>query len=122
MGEPTVSGILLNAPFFAVAALVLVALYIMMSQRNLIKIVMGVAILEAAVNLFMVTLGYRQGGIAPIFTDAPGTLMVLPVPQALTLTSIVIGVATTALMLTMIMLIYRHTGETDAEKSRRVKG
>jgi multicomponent Na+:H+ antiporter subunit C len=113
---------LTNAPFFAVAALVIVAVYIMMSQRNLIKIVMGVGILEAAVNLFMVTLGYRQGGVAPIFTDAPGVLMVLPVPQALTLTSIVIGVATTALMLTMIMLIYRHTGETDAEKSRRVKG
>jgi len=34
----------------------------------------------------------------------------------------VIGVATTALMLTLIILIYRHTGETDAKKSRRVKG
>lgn len=111
-----------NIPFLAVAALIGVALYIMMSQRNLIKIVMGVVILESAVNLFLVALGYREGGIAPIFTNAPGTLMVLPVPQALTLTSIVIGVATTALMLSLIMLIYRHTGETDAEKSRRVKG
>ncbi|MBN1856397.1 MAG: cation:proton antiporter subunit C [Dehalococcoidia bacterium] len=113
---------LTNIPFLAVAALVCVAIYIMMTQRNLIKIVMGIAILEAAVNLFLVTLGYRNGGVAPIFTNAPGTLMVLPVPQALTLTSIVIGVATTALMLSMIMLIHRHTGETDAEKSRRVKG
>ena len=110
------SDIVLNSPFFAVAALVVIAVFIMMSQRNLIKVVMGVAILEAAVNLFMITLGYRAGGVAPIFTNAPGILMVLPVPQALTLTSIVIGVATTALMLTMIMLIYRHTGEIDAEK------
>lgn len=116
------SEFLANIPFLAVAALICVALYIMMSQRNLIKVVMGVVILESAVNLFLVTLGYREGGVAPIFTNAPGTLMVLPVPQALTLTSIVIGVATTALMLSMIMLIYRHTGETDAEKSRRVKG
>ncbi|TFH35453.1 MAG: cation:proton antiporter [Dehalococcoidia bacterium] len=116
------STFLTNIPFLAVAALVCVAIYIMMTQRNLIKIVMGIAILEAAVNLFLVTLGYRDGGVAPIFTNAPGTLMVLPVPQALTLTSIVIGVATTALMLSMIILIYRHTGETDAEKSRRVKG
>jgi len=116
------SEFLANTPFLAVAALICVALYIMMSQRNLIKVVMGVVILESAVNLFLVTLGYREGGVAPIFTNAPGTLMVLPVPQALTLTSIVIGVATTALMLSMIMLIYRHTGETDAEKSRRVKG
>ncbi len=116
------SEFLANIPFLAVAALICVALYIMMSQRNLIKVVMGVVILESAVNLFLVTLGYREGGVAPIFTNAPGTLMVLPVPQALTLTSIVIGVATTALMLSMIMLIYRHTGETDAEKSRKVKG
>jgi multicomponent Na+:H+ antiporter subunit C len=48
--------------------------------------------------------------------------MVLPVPQAMTLTSIVIGVSTTALMLSLIIHIYRHTGSTDAEKSRRVKG
>jgi len=116
------SAFLANIPFLAVAALICVALYIMMSQRNLIKIVMGIVILESAVNLFLVALGYREDGIAPIFTDAPGTLMVLPVPQALTLTSIVIGVATTALMLSLIMLIYRHTGETDAKKSRRVKG
>ena len=113
---------LTNIPFLAVAALICVAVYVMMSQRNLIKVVMGIVILESAVNLFLVALGYREGGVAPIFTNAPGTLMVLPVPQALTLTSIVIGVATTALMLSLIMLIYRHTGETDAEKSRRVKG
>ena len=112
---------LTNIPFLAVAALICVAVYVMMSQRNLIKVVMGIVILESAVNLFLVALGYREGGVAPIFTNAPGTLMVLPVPQALTLTSIVIGVATTALMLSLIMLIYRHTGEIDAEKSRRVK-
>ncbi len=116
------STLLVNAPFFAVAALICVALYIAMTQRNLIKLVMGLSILEAGVNLFLVALGYRQDGVAPIFTNAPGLLMVLPVPQALTLTSIVIGVATTALMLTMVVLIHRHTGETDAEKSRRVKG
>lgn len=114
--------LLVNMPFLAVAALVCVAIYIMMTQRNLIKIVMGVVVLEAAVNLFLVSLGYRAGGVAPVFTSGPVELMVLPVPQAMTLTNIVIGVSTTALMLSLIMLIYRHTGETDAEKSRRVKG
>lgn len=116
------SSILVNMPFIAVAALICVAVYIMMTQRNLIKIVMGITILESAVNLFLVTLGYREGGVAPVFTSEPLHLMVLPVPQAMTLTNIVIGVSTTALMLALIVLIYRHTGETDAEKSRRVKG
>ncbi len=116
------SDIIINAPFLAVVALICVSFYILMTQRNLIKIVMGVVILQSGVNLFLVALGYRTGGVAPIYTDIPDTLMVLPVPQALTLTNIVIGVSTTALMLALIVLIYRHTGETDAEKSRRVKG
>ncbi|MBE9514144.1 MAG: cation:proton antiporter subunit C [Chloroflexi bacterium] len=111
-----------NVPFLAVVALAGIAFYIILFQRNLIKLVMGIVILESGVNLFLVSLGYRSGGIAPIFTHAPEGIMVLPVPQALTLTSIVIGVATTALMLSMIMLIYRHTGDIDAEKSRSLKG
>ncbi len=116
------SGILNDMPFYAVAALIVISLYIMMTQRNLIKVVMGVTMFQSAVTLFLVALGYRAGGVAPAYTASPVHLMVLPVPQALTLTSIVIGVSTTALMLSLIIHIYRHTGETDAEKSRRVKG
>ncbi len=116
------TGSVFNIPFLAVAALIGIALYIIVSQRNLIKLVMGIAILESGVNLFLVTLGYREGGVAPIFTHAPEGVMVLPVPQALTLTSIVIGVAVIALMLSMIVLTYRHTGDIDAEKSRQMKG
>jgi len=111
-----------NIPFIAIAALIGISLYIMVVKRNLIKIVMGLAILEAGVNFFIVSLGYRSGGAVPIYTNVPQKLMVLPVPQALTLTSIVIGVSITALMLSMIVLIYRHTGSIDAEKSRKLKG
>ena len=84
---------------------------------------------ESGVNLFLITLGYRGGGIAPIFTnlppgtspaDVPGK-MVLPVPQALTLTSIVIGVAVLALILSFIINIYRHYGTLDSGKVRRLK-
>ena len=111
-----------NIPLLAVAALIGIALYIIMSQRNLIKLVMGISILTSGVNLFLVALGYREGGVAPIYTNAPDGIMVLPVPQALTLTSIVIAVATLALMLSMIMRIYRHTGSIDSEESRTMKG
>jgi multicomponent Na+:H+ antiporter subunit C len=69
-----------------------------------------------------VALGYRIGGNAPIYTDVPEGPMVLPVPQALTLTSIVINVAVLALMLTIVIRIYRHTGSLDSEKSRKLKG
>jgi len=111
-----------NVPFLAVAVMVGIAFYTIISQRNLIKLVMGLSILASGVNLFLITLGYREGGVAPIYTHTPARMMVLPVPQALTLTSIVIAVATLALMLSMVIHIYRHTGSTDSEKSRIMKG
>jgi len=115
-------GIPFNGPFVAVAILIGIAFYIMVSKRNMIKLVMGLSVLASGVNLFLITLGYREGGVAPIYTNAPPGIMVLPVPQALTLTSIVIAVAILALMLSMIVHIYRHTGSTDSEKSRIMKG
>ena len=111
-----------NFPFVASALLLGVALYIVIFRKNLIKLVMGVAMMASGVNLFIVALGYRTGGNAPIYTDVPPGPMVLSVPQALTLTSIVINVAVLALMLTMVIHIYRHTGDIDSEKSRKLKG
>lgn len=112
----------LNFPFLAAALLAGISFYIIIFKRNLIKLIMGIAMMASAVNLFLVALGYRAGGNAPIYTDVPEGSMVLPVPQALTLTSIVINVAVLALMLTMVIQIYRHTGSLDSEKSRKLKG
>ena len=111
-----------NIPFIAVALLVGVALFSIIFKRTPVKIVMGIAILAAGANLFLVTLGYRAGVVAPIYTVTPEGTMVLPVPQALTLTSIVIGVSVIALMLTMVMYIYRHMGDADTRKSRLLRG
>lgn len=113
-----------NIPFIAVMALIGIGLYAILFRRNLIKIVIGISILESGVNLFLITLGYRKGGFAPIYTQAPEKAMgkmVLPVPQALTLTSIVIGVAVLALMLSLVIHIYRHYGTLDSRKVRRLK-
>ncbi len=111
-----------NFPFVASALLVGVSLYIIIFRRNLIKLIMGIAMMSSGVNLFIVALGYRTGGNAPIYTTVPPGPMVLSVPQALTLTSIVINVAVLALMLTMVIHTYRHTGDIDSEKSRKLKG
>jgi len=110
-----------NIPFIAVTALVLIGLYTVIFRRNLIKMVIGITLIESGVNLFLITLGYRENSVAPIFTSLPpGTIvpegMSFPVPQALTLTSIVIGVAVLALMLSLIIHIYRHYGTLDARE------
>ena len=112
---------ILNIPFIAVSALVLIGLYAVIFRRNLIKMVIGITLIQSGVNLFLITLGYRENSVAPIFTSLPpGTIvpegMSFPVPQALTLTSIVIGVAVLALMLSLIIHIYRHYGTLDARE------
>jgi len=120
-----------NLPFIAVVAMILIGLYAVLFKRNLVKMVIGISIIESGVNLFLITLGYRwwgeNGGVAPIFTSAPSEAvknapesMVLPVPQALTLTSIVIGVAVLALMLSLVMHLYKHYGTLDIIKIRRM--
>lgn len=110
-----------NIPFIAVVLLIIVGLATVIFKKNLIKIVIGITIIESGVNLFLITLGYRENSIAPIYTFAPSTKMVLPVPQALTLTSIVIGVAVTALMLSFAIRIYQHYGTLDSRKIRRLR-
>lgn len=107
-----------NLPFIAVAGLIILGLYAVIFRRNLIKIVIGITLIESGVNLFLITLGYREGSTAPIFTSSSGKIMSLPVPQALTLTSIVIGVAVLALMLSFIIHIYKHYNTLDARVLR----
>ena len=112
---------LFNLPFITVMIIIALGIYAMLYKRNLIKIVIGLDLIESGVNLFLVSLGYRNGGIAPIYTNAPSTNMVLPTPQALTLTSIVIGVATTAMLLSFCMVIYKNYGTLDTRKIRRLR-
>ena len=106
-----------NIPYFAVIGLIIVGLYAVIFKRNLIKIVIGITLIESGVNLFLITLGYKEDSIAPIHTlYTLSDNMSMPVPQALTLTSIVIGVAVLALMLSFIIHIYRHYKTLDVSK------
>lgn len=112
-----------NFPYIAVIIFIGLGIYTLMFKKNLIKIAIGICLIENGVNLFLITLGYRKGAVAPIYTQAPsGQSMVLPTPQALTLTSIVIGIATTALILSIAMMIYKHYGTLDTDQIRRLRG
>jgi len=112
-----------NLPYIAVIIFIGLGIYTLMFKKNLIKIAIGICLIQNGANLFLITLGYRTGAVAPIYTQAPSGLnMVLPTPQALTLTSIVIGIATTALILSIAMMIYKHYGTLDVDKVRRLRG
>ena len=117
-----ISRLFTQMPFFTVVVLLVLGLAAMLFKKNLVKVLMGLSLMESAVNLFLVATGYRQGGVAPIFTNVPDAHMVLPTVQALTLTSIVIGVATSAMMLSFDMVIYKKYGTVDADQVKKLKG
>ncbi len=98
--------------------LVLIGLFTILVKRNLIKAIIGLAILDTGVNLFLISVGYLARGTAPIYTRAEqgAQPMVDPVPQALVLTAIVIGVAVLALALALAIRLYRHYGTLDLRK------
>jgi len=103
---------LLTIGFYGSAiALILIGLYAALVKKNLIKIVIGLSIVDSGINLLLVSLGYLKGGTAPIFSPAAlasGQKMVDPVPQALVLTAIVIGFGVTAVALSLVIRLYRH--------------
>ncbi len=106
-------------------ALIFIGLYTIAVKRNLIKIVIGLSLIDTGVNLLIVSVGYISGRTAPILT---GNLLVDavkkvvdPIPQALVLTAIVIGVAVLALALSLVINIYKNYNTLDVKKLRRLK-
>lgn len=101
-----------------------VGIYAILSKRNLIKIIVGVIVAENAVNLFFILVAYKMGGRAPIFEAPPTNIapMVDPLPHALVLTAIVIGLATTAFMVALAMRIYEKYGTYDIASIRELRG
>jgi multicomponent Na+:H+ antiporter subunit C len=104
-------------------ALFCIGLYGVLRKRNLVKIIIGLSIIGYSVNLFFVLLGYRFYGRAPIDAQDQDILnMVDPLPQALVLTSIVIGLGVMALLISIAIRIYEKYGTFDITKISKLKG
>lgn len=110
--------------FMLMAGVFLAGLYGILARKNLIKIIISLSVATSGLNLMIVSLGYWGiGATAPIFFDIEPTLSVAdPVPHALTLTSIVIDVAVTAMALSIALWVHKHFGTFDMNKVRRLKG
>jgi multicomponent Na+:H+ antiporter subunit C len=112
-------------------ALFVIGLYCALTKRNIIKIVIGLTIMEYSVNLFLVLIGFRIGesgaSSAPIIERATNLTTFIaesvdPLPQALVLTSIVIGLGVTALAIAICIRLYQRYGTFDITEIRRLKG
>lgn len=106
--------------------LVSLGLYCLLLKRNLIKLVIGLAVMTDGIHLFLISLGYRFGGVAAIVPEGMNLTefaasAVDPVPQALVLTSIVINICIIALALGLAIWVYRHYGTLDVRELRGLR-
>jgi multicomponent Na+:H+ antiporter subunit C len=100
-----------------------VGLYCVLVKKNLIKIIIGICIIDYSLYLFLVLTGYRMEGRSPIHDPVQKiTNMVDPLPQALILTAIVIGLAVLGLMISIAVRLYEKYGTFDINEIRRLKG
>ena len=102
--------------YLIVILLMMVGLFLVISRANLVKKLVGLSIFQTSVFLFYITLGRVSGGTAPILTDAPDVLYSNPLPHVLILTAIVVGVATTALGLALILRIRESFGSIEEDE------
>jgi multisubunit Na+/H+ antiporter MnhC subunit len=100
-----------------------VGLYGVITRRNLIKIAVSLSIMEISTFLFFALVGYIDNGVAPIVDPSdPVKVYVDPLPQALVLTAIVIGLATTAMLMAVIIRLYRKYGTFDIREIKNLRG
>ncbi|MBC8209664.1 MAG: cation:proton antiporter subunit C [Gammaproteobacteria bacterium] len=96
--------------YAAAFGLIVIGIIGVVTLSNIFRIVLALVIAEAGANLLLVIAGYRFDAIAPILSGSSVAtgVMVDPVPQAMVLTSIVIGVGIQALALALVIKVYQH--------------
>ena len=102
--------------YIIVIILMMTGLFIVIARANLIKKLIGLSIFQTSVFLFYISLGKVADGTAPILDGNPGTLYSNPLPHVLILTAIVVGVATTALGLALILRINEAFGSIEEDE------
>jgi multicomponent Na+:H+ antiporter subunit C len=106
--------------------LILMGLYGALTNKNILRMIVSFSVANTGVNLVLVSVGYIHGRTAPILTDgvavADAAVRIIdPVPQALVLTAIVIGLGVTTLMLAYAYKLYEMKGTLDISKFSELK-
>lgn len=101
--------------YWIVFLLMMTGLYVVMVSTNLVKKIIGLNIFQTSVFILYISIGKVVGGTAPILAEGYSAYS-NPLPHVLILTAIVVGVATTALGLALIVRIHAEYGSVDEEK------
>lgn len=110
-------------PFAVTIWICLVGLFGVVTSRNLIHLIICLAVVQSSTYVLLLGIGYLAGGAAPIFADIPiGTPAVDPVVQALTLTDVVVEATVTALLLALVVQAHKRFGTLDPDELRAMRG
>jgi multicomponent Na+:H+ antiporter subunit C len=101
--------------YWIVFILMMIGLFIVIGRKNLLKKIVGLTIFQTSVFLLYITFGKITGGTAPILTEISSTIYSNPLPHVLILTAIVVGVATTALALALVVRINSIYGSIEED-------
>ena len=101
--------------YWIVIVLMMIGLYTVVSRGNLIKKIVGLNIFQTSVFLLYISMGMVSGGTAPILTGKPEVYS-NPLPHVLILTAIVVGVATLALALALVVRIKGAYGTIEEDE------
>jgi multicomponent Na+:H+ antiporter subunit C len=107
--------IVLHYNYWVVIFLMMAGLYVVVSRGNLVKKIVGLNIFQVSVFLLYISMGKVTGGTAPILTGEP-EIFSNPLPHVLILTAIVVGVATTALGLALVVRIREAYGTIEEDE------
>ena len=106
--------------------IILAGLWAIITRKNIIKMIIGFSLFDTGLHIVMVSLAYVKGSTAPILDSAvsieeAATKIADPVPQALVLTAIVIGLGVTALMLAFAMKLHKSKGSLQINDFKDLK-
>ena len=94
--------------------------YIMVTRYNLVKKLVGMYLVQTSVIFFLVSISAKKGATAPVLLSPTDPVQAInyvnPLPHVLTLTAIVVGVATLGVGLALCAAIYRRYGSLDEEE------
>lgn len=112
-----------NINYIGAMILFVVGLYTVLTHPNLIKKIIGINIMETAVFLFFVSIGFIQSAQAPIIDPSlSNQAFVNPLPSAMILTGIVVAVSITAFALSIVVKIHDAYGTIELDEIQKIRG
>nr|CRH06379.1 Putative multisubunit Na+/H+ antiporter, MnhC subunit. Containing NADH-ubiquinone oxidoreductase chain 4L domain [Candidatus Magnetococcus massalia] len=101
--------------YWFVIILMMIGFYVVIDSGNLVKKLIGLSIFQTSVFILYISMGKVAGGSAPILSDSV-EIYSNPLPHVLILTAIVVGIATTALGLALVIRIREEYGTIEEDE------